>query len=71
MDYLVILLMLLPPSSGQVPPSWFPSTAECDAICREGEDGEISKNFGDVICYTKYCLAISVFQSIMTSSVIG
>jgi len=56
MDYLVLLLLLLSSSSGQVPPSWFPSTAECDAICREGEDGEISKNFGAVICYTKYCL---------------
>ena len=71
MDYLVLLLLLLSSSSGQVPPSWFPSTAECDAVCREGEDGKMSKNFGAVICYTKYCLAISVFQSISESPVIG
>ena len=62
MDYLVILFLVLSPSSGQVPPDWFPGNAECDAICREGEDGEMSKNFGTAICYTKYCLAISVFQ---------
>ena len=62
MDSLVILFLVFSLSSGQVLPDWFPGKAECDAICREGEDGEMSKNFGAVICYTKYCLVISVFQ---------
>ena len=60
----------VPPSSGQVPPKsgqvlrkWSPTHDQCREICREGEGGLMSENFGAVICYTKYCLDTSVFQS--------
>ena len=74
---LLLLLLLVSPHSGQVPPSsgqvlpksgqvlrkWSPTHDQCREICREGEGGLMSENFGAVICYTKYCLDTSVFQS--------
>ena len=53
----------VPPKSGQVLRKWSPTHDQCREICREGEGGLMSENFGAVICYTKYCLDTSVFQS--------
>ena len=67
MNCFVLLLFLLNETIAQAAPSWPPSPEDCRALCREGEDGEMSKKFDTAVCFTKYCLATGVFQEIQES----